>query len=80
MLYKKGEQRERGFLTGYSKAVKLKAAMETFVNIHLRDPEFAKELSDNLPDPAQVRAPETTRDHPRPSETTRGHKRPSETF
>jgi hypothetical protein len=36
MIYKKGEQRERGFLTGYSKAVQLKAAMETFVNIHLK--------------------------------------------
>jgi len=36
MIYKKGEQRERGFLTGYSKAVQLKAAMETYVNIHLK--------------------------------------------
>eukprot|EP00959_Pyramimonas_sp_CCMP1952_P216602 4530418-Pyramimonas_sp.AAC.2 len=54
MLYKKGEQRERGFLTGYSKAVKLKAAIETFVHIHLKDPDYAKTLCEDASDPAQV--------------------------
>lgn len=54
MIYKKGEQRERGFLTGYSKAVKLKAAMETFVNIHLKDPEHARQLMFLAEDPPQV--------------------------
>mmetsp|Transcript_12113 Transcript_12113/g.23017 ORF Transcript_12113/g.23017 Transcript_12113/m.23017 type:complete len:879 (+) Transcript_12113:141-2777(+) len=53
MIYKKGEQRERGFLTGYSKAVKLKAAMETFVNIHLKDPEHARQLMFLAEDPPQ---------------------------
>eukprot|EP00854_Cymbomonas_tetramitiformis_P015335 gene15335-18141_t len=53
MIYKRGEQRERGFLTGYSKAVTLKASMETFVNLHLKDKEAAASLMAAFEDPQQ---------------------------
>ena len=37
--------------TRYSKAVHLKSAMETFVNIHLKDPELATQLMMDAEDP-----------------------------
>jgi hypothetical protein len=41
MLHKNDQPRDRIFLTGYSHACELKAAFETVVAVHLKDPRLA---------------------------------------